>query len=194
MIAGVLLTGGASRRLGTDKATARIGGTTLARRAAAALRARCPMAVEVGPGYTDLPSVREEPARAGPLAALAAGTAFLARATEADPNDDLDAVVLVACDLPNVGPALDALVAAPPAPLVVPVDAEGRRQLACARYGTDLLASAAELLDAGERSLRALVALASADAVIELRDLPPSALADVDTPEDAARWGVDTSR
>jgi len=194
MIAGVLLTGGASRRLGVDKAGARLAGTTLARRAAAALLTRCPVSVEVGPGHTDLPAVREEPPGAGPLAALAAGAAYLDRPRERDATEPVDAIVLLACDLPHAAPALDALVAAAPASVVVPVDAGGARQYACARYAADLVARAGGLLAAGERSLRALAALVPPGAVVELHDLPASALADVDTPEDAARWGVETSR
>ena len=56
--AGILLTGGASRRMGTDKATIVVGGETLARRTARLLSAVCDPAVEVGPGASDLPAVR----------------------------------------------------------------------------------------------------------------------------------------
>ena len=189
MVAGLLLTGGASRRLGHDKATLRLGGETLAERAAVALVARCGPVLEVGPGHTDLPGVREEPAGSGPLAALVAGAAALA-ATEGA----ADAVILLACDLPHVGPALDALIAAPPAALVVPVDATGRRQYVCARYGPELLDRAPGLVAAGERSLHALVALAPPGSVVELAGLPAEALADVDSVADAQALGIEVPR
>jgi hypothetical protein len=47
---------------------------------------------------------------------------------------------------------------------------------------------------AGERSLRALVATVPPDRVIELGDVPPDALADIDTPADARRWGAEAPR
>lgn len=188
MVAGLLLTGGASRRLGHDKATLRLDGETLAARAAAALTARCAPVLEVGPGRTALPTIREDPPGSGPLSALAAGIAELGAA------GPLDAVLLVGCDLPHVGPALDALVAAPPAALVVPVDANGRHQYVCARYGSELLEQAAGLVAAGERSLRALAALAPAGRVIELTGLPAEVLADVDTAADARALGVELPR
>ena len=63
----------------------------------------------------------------------------------------LGGVVLLACDLPFVEPALAAVVAAPPAALVVPVDASGRRQYVCARYGPAVALRAIELVGRGER-------------------------------------------
>ncbi len=71
--AGVLLTGGASRRMATDKATIVWRGETLAARAARVLTAVCDPVIEVGPGATQLPCVREHPAGSGPLAAFVAG-------------------------------------------------------------------------------------------------------------------------
>jgi molybdopterin-guanine dinucleotide biosynthesis protein A len=189
-VAGVLLTGGTSRRLGRDKATLVLDGRTLAARAADLLTTRGLVAVEVGPGHTALPAVREEPVSGGPLAGLVAGVAALTASLGAPP----DAVVLLACDLPRAAPVVDALLAAPPAGLVVPVDAAGRAQHVCARYGAAVVARGAALLATGERSLRALVATVPDDERVEVRDLPPDALADVDTPEDARRWGVEAAR
>jgi molybdopterin-guanine dinucleotide biosynthesis protein A len=189
-VGAVLLTGGTSRRLGTDKAGLLLDGTTLARRAAATLGALGLTAVEVGPAHTDLPAVREEPPGAGPLAALVAGHAALCELLVPPPAS----VVLLACDLPNVAPALAAVLAAPAADLVVPVDARGRHQYVCARYGAALLATAADLVATGERSLRALAATVAPGGVIELVDVPADALADIDTPADARRWGAETPR
>src|SRR5438105_2544862 len=61
MTAGVLLTGGASRRMGLDKATLVVDGETFAQRAARVLTAACDPVIEVGSGVTVLPCAREEP-------------------------------------------------------------------------------------------------------------------------------------
>jgi molybdopterin-guanine dinucleotide biosynthesis protein A len=195
-VGGILLTGGTSRRLGTDKATLVVAGTTLAARGAAALRDRGLTAVEVGPGHTTLPAVREEPSGAGPLAALMAGHRALIAAAADSGGAAPRAVVLLACDLLNAGAALDAVLRVPEAEadLVVPVDGAGRGQYVCARYSAELLERAARLVAAGERSLRALAATVAADRLVELTDVPADALADVDTPADARRWGVELPR
>lgn len=190
-VGGILLTGGTSRRLGTDKATLVLDGATLADRGATTLRGAGLVAVEVGPGHTDLPAVREDPSGSGPLAALVAGFDALAGVLGAPP----DAVVLLACDLPHAQSVVAALVAAPAgAALVVPVDADGRAQYACARYGADVVARAATLVASGERSLRALVATVPVPQRLELTGLPADALADIDTVADARRLGVELPR
>ena len=187
IVGAALLTGGTSRRLGTDKAALVIDGTTLARRAAATLDALGVVAIEVGPGHTELPAVREDPPGGGPLLALVVGHRALHDVLGAPP----DAVLLVACDHPHVRPALAALLAAPPADLVVPVDVDGRRQYVCARYGADLLERAGDMVATGTRSLRALAATVSPGRLIELDDVPADALADIDTLADARRWGAE---
>ncbi len=190
-VGGILLTGGTSRRLGTDKATLVLDGVTLAERGATTLRAAGLVAVEVGPGHTDLPAVCEDPPGSGPLAALVAGFAALTGVLGAPP----DAVVLLACDLPHAQPVVAALVAAPAdAAVVVPLDADGRAQYACARYDADVVARAATLVASGERSLRALVAKVPASQRAELTALPAEALADIDTAEDARRVGIEPPR
>src|SRR6185436_50765 len=73
--AAILLTGGRSRRLGVDKATLVVDGESLARRAARRLAVVCDPVIETGDGVSGLRAVREEPAGAGPLAALAAAGA-----------------------------------------------------------------------------------------------------------------------
>src|SRR6478609_6715311 len=125
-MAGVLLTGGASRRMGTDKARLVVDGETLAVRSARVLAEVCDPVIEVGSGLSGLPAIEEEPRGAGPLVALLAGVGALG-----NPR----AVVLLACDLPFVEPALlRLLVERPGWGTVVPV-VDGRFQYACARYG-----------------------------------------------------------
>lgn len=192
-VAGLVLTGGASRRLGVDKSTLVLDGETLAGRAARVLAALCERVLEVGPGVTELHAVRETPAGAGPLAALAAGSATLAA------SGAITSVVLLACDLPWVEPVLDALVAValddlPTIVAVVPVDDDGRRQYVCARYGPSALLRASTLVAAGERSLRGLVESFPSNAIMELDGFAAGAFADIDGPDDARAAGIDLRR
>ena len=76
-LGGLLLTGGASRRMGEDKALIEVGGRRLVDHAAALLTAVADPVIEVGPGWSGLPAVREDPPGSGPLAALGAGAASL---------------------------------------------------------------------------------------------------------------------
>ena len=189
-VGGVLLTGGASRRLGVDKATLVLDGETLADRAARFLTQRCDRVVEVGTGITQLRSVRESPPGSGPLSALAAGVAAL------ECDAPVGSVLLLACDLPHSEDAVDALVAIAdmPSGAVIPLDADGRRQYVCARYGPDALARAAALIAAGERSLRGMVDAMPAETVVDLAGFATETFADVDVPADAHRMGIDLPR
>jgi molybdenum cofactor guanylyltransferase len=188
---GVLLTGGRSRRLGVDKASLVLDGVTLAVRAANVLGEVCAPVIEVGPGHSGLPAVREDPPGAGPLAALATGADELARRGDAGP------VILLAVDLPLVrSPLLTFLRDWPGAPTAVPV-VGGRVQLVSARYGPEALVAARSLLEGGVSSLRALLDVVDHDLVDE-REWGPVAtadhFADVDTPADAARLGIELPR
>jgi molybdopterin-guanine dinucleotide biosynthesis protein A len=181
--AGVVLTGGSSRRLGFDKASVRVGNETLATRAARVLAAVCSPVVEVGPGRTGLRAVREEPAGSGPLAGLVAG----ADALDASP------IVLLGCDLVRIESNVLGLLAEwTGAPTVVPM-VDGEPQLVCARYGPDALAAARTLLATGERSLRALLGVIEFDFVTEEHwraVADADAFADLDNPDDLARLGL----
>ena len=186
-VAGLLLTGGASRRLGTPKATLTLDGERLVDRGTRLLGAVCDPVLEVGPGYGGLRAKQEEPPGAGPLAALAAGGAAL----QADDHDG--AVLVLAVDLPFMEtPFLAWLVAHPAEGTLVP-RVEGIPQSLCARYDTDALDAAARLVSAGDRSMRALLAHVPVTyvdddewgQVVDIR-----AFTDVDTPEAVARAGL----
>ena len=188
MVAGLLLTGGSSRRMGRDKAELVVAGERLADHAARELTGVCEPVLEIGPGRSELEAVDDDEPRAGPLAALATG----ARALRARQYEG--AVLLLGVDLPFVDQRLlELLVRHPAAETVVPM-AGGVRQSCCARYAPAALATAAELVEQGERAMHALL---SAVPVVEIAEAewravaPADALADLDTPEDLARHGID---
>jgi molybdenum cofactor guanylyltransferase len=187
-VAGLLLTGGSSRRLGTDKARLVLHGESLAARAERVLSAVCHPVIEVGTGATGLPVVREQPAGGGPLAAIAAGGEALRERGHAGP------AIVLAVDFPNVAEALLELLRDwRGEPTVVPSD-RGNLQIACARYGGDALLAAHSLVVGGVRALRALLDVVDVDVMPESvwhTVATPDAFADVDTPADAARLGIE---
>jgi molybdopterin-guanine dinucleotide biosynthesis protein A len=182
--ASLLLTGGASRRMGRDKATLEVAGVALAKRTAGLLGRACAPVVEVGPGVSGLAWVREDPAGAGPLAAVAAGAVALAGAGWSGP------ALVVATDLPRLTAGLVAWLAGHPAPGSVVPCAEGRPQPLCARWSGPDLARAVELVAGGARSMGDLLRATRPDLVGPGDWGPaagdPLALADADTPDDLA--------
>jgi molybdopterin-guanine dinucleotide biosynthesis protein A len=188
--AGLLLTGGASRRMGRDKAALPIAdtGESLAGRTARLLAAATSPALEIGPGYTSLPAIVEIERGGGPLVAIAAGRRELAARGWDGP------AVVVATDLPHLTlDLLSWLVEHPSRASVVPV-ALGVPQPLCARYTPRDLDRAVVLAALGRRSLRDL--LDGTDALLvgpeEWQPAAgnPDALVDVDTPADLTRLGL----
>lgn len=190
-VAAILLTGGASRRMGQDKAALPSGAPadhpgpeTLAARTGRLLQSVAALAIEVGPGRSGLPAVPDDHPGAGPLAAVATGAAAVAMRGWAGP------ALVVATDLPRLTLGMLRWLADHPSPgSVVPVD-RGYAQPLCARYHPDDLAVARALVAAGERSLRALldsiaVTLAGPRLWVEAAGCS-DALCDVDTPGDLA--------
>lgn len=184
-VAGLLLTGGASRRMGSDKALIEVRGQRLVDRAAAVLGTVAAPVIEVGPGWSGLPAVREDPPGTGPLAALSAGAAALRAAGHDGP------VVVLAVDMPRVTVELLEFVAGRAGADTVVPRAGGYPQPMCARYGPAVLAAVDERLAAGARSLRDLLetmAAAGHVAWVEPEEWSavagPDAFADVDTPDD----------
>jgi molybdopterin-guanine dinucleotide biosynthesis protein A len=177
--------------MGRDKAVLVIDGVPLADRTAALLRQVAAPVIEVGPGFTTLPSTREEPPGSGPLVAIVSGAAALRRLEYHGP------VLVVATDLPRLTAAYLHVLANHRAPSadhsVVPRDGGGRAQPLCARYSPAALTRAQELVGAGHRSMSALLA------AIDVIWLDPSSgagsgtgtddvLRDIDTPEEFAQW------
>lgn len=184
--AAIVLTGGASRRMGRDKASIRPPGWehTLAERTAGLVAAVAVRAVEVGPGRTSLLAVSEDPPGTGPLAALAAGWDALAA------GGWRGAALVVATDLPFLDLATLRWLADHPDGSLVPL-AGGRPQPLCARYSAADLDTARRLVGAGLASMAALLAEVSPQ-LVEAPD--PEALRDVDTPADLAAAGLDGRR
>src|SRR5688572_21819315 len=170
MVAGLLLTGGAGRRLRQDKAV------LFAADLAARLAAVTNPTFEIGPGRTSLQTV-PDPGQ-GPLAALAAWAA----ASAVLPDD----VVVLACDMPFVTEALLRFLAEQPGTAIPVVD--GRMQPLCARWSARDLARAPGVVARGGRAMHAL--LDDADDVLWLDESAWSHVAtachftDVDTPDD----------
>jgi molybdopterin-guanine dinucleotide biosynthesis protein A len=178
--AGIVLTGGASRRMHTDKAAIVWRGETLAARAARVLGAACDPVIEVGPGVTALRWVREEPPGGGPLAALVAGV---------DALSTRGPVLVLACDMPFVDvPVLQLLAHRAGDTTVVPV-AGGRLQYTCARYGPAAITHGRLALTRGETALRAAIGagheVLAEDAWRTVGG--PETFADLDTPGDLER-------
>jgi molybdopterin-guanine dinucleotide biosynthesis protein A len=196
-VAAAVLAGGASRRMGRDKATMPVGGSPLAGRVLAAAgrvadpvvlvaptghRARRLVATEGGPMGTTA-GVVTDPGD-GPLAALAAALATL----------EAGHVLVLAGDHPGLRVEL----------LAHLVGLRGRAEAVACRRGGRLeplvavyqrqpaLAAARARLAAGDRSLRGLLAALRTLVVeeAEWRGIDPdgSSFADLDDPADLAAW------
>jgi molybdopterin-guanine dinucleotide biosynthesis protein A len=165
MFDAIVLAGGAARRLGgADKPGLIVGGRTRRARLRAAVAGAATM-VGAGPGReTARPVswVREDPPGAGPVAGIAAGVG-LVRA---------DVTLVLAADLPGIGPAVPALLGAvsgsPAAGVACLVAGSGQGNYLAAAWRTTALRAALEVT-AGTHGapVRALVA---ASEMIEVPD------------------------
>jgi molybdopterin-guanine dinucleotide biosynthesis protein A len=186
-VGAILLAGGASRRMGFDKATLLVEGRPLAVRLARLLRQVADDVVEVGPGRSGLPAVLEDPPGSGPLSAIAAGWAALRARGWRYP------VLVLACDLPLADRAVLELLAGQPGTESVVPAVGGRLQPLCARWSVEDLDASSEAVRAGERSLRHLPApehavILDESALSMVVDL--STLSDVDSPADLDALGI----
>ena len=182
---GAVLAGGASSRMGTDKALLDVDGRPLVVAAVEALAAAGADAVLVVGGDRDalvdlgLDARPDDHPGEGPLGGILTALRLAG-----------DGVVMVlACDMPAVDGAsvaaiVSALAAAPGADVAVPV-VNGRRQLLTAAYrhrGRPVLERAYET---GERAPRRAV---DGLEVVEVHGLDPHLLGDVDRPDDLRRY------
>ncbi|HET7664688.1 MAG TPA: molybdenum cofactor guanylyltransferase [Mycobacterium sp.] len=156
-LAAVILAGGASRRMGRDKATILYEGVTLLERTVSTVSQRCsPVFVIAAPGQP-LPAVqaevlRDEARGVGPLLATGRG---LRAAAEAG----LELAFVCAVDMPLLDVAVIDVLVGPAvrlgADVVLPWD--GRDHYLAGIYRTSLADRVDALIAAGERSMRALV-------------------------------------
>ncbi|MDH6194733.1 molybdopterin-guanine dinucleotide biosynthesis protein A [Mycobacterium frederiksbergense] len=155
-LAAVVLAGGASRRMGRDKATLPFEGSTLVERVVAAVSTRCsPVFVIAAPGQP-LPEVaaevlRDEIRGMGPLVATGRGLRAAAEAGR-------DLAFVCAVDMPYLSADLIDELAGPAerlgADIVLPWD--GRDHYLAGIYRSSLTEQIAVLVREGKRSMRAL--------------------------------------
>ena len=187
-VAGILLTGGSSRRMGGyDKPSIRINGVPLAVRVTGVLGRVASPVIEVGPGRSGGTVVEELCPGSGPLVAIRDGIRGLRRAGHVG-----DALVL-ACDLPLASEvALRALTSWPVSGSVVPLIG-GRPQPLCARWSANDLDAVEALVDAGARAMTALLSRGEVTLVDE-ESWPAvvdvAAFVDADTPADFDALGL----
>lgn len=169
-VQGFILVGGASRRMGRDKALLDFGGQPLLERISGELSAiASPVSLvgarQVYSSFENVPDVHQQWGALGGIhAALAAAKT--------------DWAAVVACDLPFVTRELFkrlATLANHTTDAVVPIQADGRPQPVCALYRRiTCLPAIEELVAAGEHTPRALLAKVRTRHVefVELRGLP----------------------
>ncbi|HJW01279.1 MAG TPA: NTP transferase domain-containing protein [Arthrobacter sp.] len=187
----VILAGGRSSRLGGVPKQSLVydGGTLLQRSLDAAAGAQS--VVVVGPDPGPLPAgvitCREDPPFAGPAAAIGAGLTALAGTAGPRPPFTL----LLACDMPNVGQAVDALrQSLRPGDGAVAVSADGRRQPLAGIYNTPALQRSVQDLNSRGTLMNASVSALLARLDVQLVTVPAGSTDDVDTWDDATALGV----
>jgi molybdopterin-guanine dinucleotide biosynthesis protein A len=180
-LAAIVLAGGASRRMGRDKATMDFSGRTFVEHAVTTLAARCsPVFVVAAPGQPlpalDAEVLRDDVRGVGPLLATARGLRAAADA-------GVERAFVCAVDMPYLTVDLIDELVGPSvrlgADVVLPWD--GRDHYLAGVYRTSLASRAEEMVAAGERSMRALV-----DSVDTQRVVMPEqrALTNVNAPAD----------
>jgi molybdopterin-guanine dinucleotide biosynthesis protein A len=187
-VEGFILVGGASSRMGTDKALLDLDGQNFVERIHAALASITTEttlvgAQSLGAAWPQLHAIPDVHVKWGALGGL--HTALAACRAEW--------AVVVACDLPFVTGELFVRLASlrENFEAIVPVQTDGRWQPLCALYRASACTErAAELIAAGERRPRALLNLINTRRVMfkELSDLQSADLffTNVNTPEDYA--------
>ena len=159
-VAGILLTGGSSRRMGVDKASLGVDAQPMAERIGAVLAAFGTPVLEVGPG-PGLPSIQEpEPGR-GPLVALGAAVRELRRVGAIGP------AVVLACDLPLVNREVVELLVHWAGRWCGGPACAGMGQPLCTRWAVADLMAGERGLESGKRSLKGLPGVAGATLLTE---------------------------
>jgi molybdenum cofactor guanylyltransferase len=180
-LAGIVLAGGASRRMGRDKATMAVAGQTLVERVVAVVGSRChPVLVVAAPGQAlpELPAqiLRDEVRGVGPLLATALGLRAAAAA-------GVEHAFVCAVDMPYLTAQIidELLLPASRSDADVLLPWDGRDHYLAGVYRTALASRADDLVAAGERSMRALVQSCDTQRIVmdQRRELT-----NVNTPQD----------
>ena len=187
--AAIILAGGTSQRMGTDKLALTLEGRSLLQRAVHAAHRVSDRVLVAGPSREGLGGsvgfVAEDPPLGGPLAGLAAALAVL--------PPDVDQVLVLAGDLAHPDETVDLLTdplpdaGEPPLDGAALVDAEGFTQFLAARY---LRRPLAALVGTPEHARNRGVHRALKPLRLRLIPAPTSAVSDLDTPEQAREAGV----
>jgi molybdopterin-guanine dinucleotide biosynthesis protein A len=185
-VLGVVLTGGASRRMGRTKALIAVDGVALATRVAAAMEAVgcapvCALGgdpVELAP--LELAVIPDRWPGEGPLAGIIG-------ALDLAVSHGLEDVMVLACDLPDIGPGqlqrlVDAADRSPSADVIVATT--DRFESGCAIWRTSALGVLLEQFHGGERAVHRV--FADLD-VVEVA-LPAAALRNINAPGDLGRY------
>lgn len=181
----LVLAGGASTRMGHDKASLTVDGQTLLQRTVAAAAAQAENVIVSGPEIPLRDAVvtwsQEEPPRGGPVAALAAAAPLIQH----------DWLLVVPCDLAHPQPAVTALIDAGrahhfDADAYLARDTEGRTQWLTGLVRRSALHTAIDNLGTVDAPVRALFGNLSL-VLVDAPDDSPELWEDMDTPDDIAR-------
>jgi len=201
VVVGAVLAGGASRRMGTDKALVRAGGVAMAARVADALTAAgATPVVLVGAAASTasalgLDAVADRKPGTGPLGGLATILSSIASPSDRPDmragKDPSTILVVAGCDQPSltagvIGRLVDALAASPADVGAARLWTEDGRThpLPSAWRAAVVAQPVAELFGAGERRIGAAFDVV---AVVDVA-ADPDEIVDLDTPTDVARW------
>ena len=174
----VILTGGTSKRFGSDKSEALINERALIDHVIDAIPVDVPVIV-VGPDRAEFPSrvqvTQEDPIHGGPVAGFAAGLSHVTT----------EFVALLATDMPNAASAIPQLLAhiTPECDVVLAVDSQGFRQPFCGMYRVPSVFAALSRSSSvhGESMRNLLAGLGVVEIALAQEALT---LIDIDTPED----------
>ena len=179
-VGGIVLAGGAGRRLGRPKAGVVVDGRTLVERAVETLRPHCASLLVVSRPEVELPALDvmvccDRPGPDAPLNALATGLAAL----------DTGDVLVLACDLPCAPPVVARLARSPSGTAAAARDRSSRQwQPLCARYPRLAALEVCErLLASGGTRLLPLIEALEPSPI----DATAEELANVNSPADLAR-------
>ena len=167
----IVLTGGTSKRFGSDKSQAEIGGSTLIEILASNLKDH--ELIIVGPKSSiDARYIREEPLFSGPLAAIGAGLELV----------QSELVGIFATDMPFAPRLIDKLVGAIVSDAALPVDADGVVQPLAGVYKTESLRRVLmQFKTLADQSVKSLISKMEIDLV---SNVDTELLLDIDTEAD----------